>query len=96
MMITFRNRSTDELETMVYRYETDYFLYLGENNHTVQEFRLLIDRRDLRGLISNWRRFKKSFISLERAAGHTGRPLIIEYYLWYELVLKELSKRTVK
>lgn len=57
-------------------------------------FKRLIEARNLGELRANWGRISRAFLLLERKAGHRGRPLILDYYNWYELVLAELARRS--
>jgi hypothetical protein len=91
-----KSRSLADLEKMVYRYETEYFGFVGESNASVLEFREAIENKDIAALMKNWTTFRSNFQELERKAGHDGRPLIMDYYYTYELELKELYKRTKK
>ena len=91
-----KRMSTEELEAMAYKYEQIYFLPLGEGNKSVQEFKDLVEKKDLEALIKNWKRLSRSFRKLEIAAGHTGRPAFMEYYDRHELVLQELRRRKCK
>jgi len=88
-----RTKSKEQLESEVFNYEKEYFSYIGENHVEVREFRSLIENHDLNGIKHKWKKLSKSFGSLERKAGHSGRPLILDYYCWYELALNELTKR---
>ena len=91
-----KTRSLADLEKMVYRYEAEYFKFIGESNAPVLEFRQAIENKDISALIKNWITFRSNFQELERKAGHDGRPLIMDYYYTYELELEELQKRTNK
>ena len=88
-----KTKPTNELEYIVYKYEHEYFRYIGEYNESVKQFKLLIEKRDLNGLLRNWSKLSKSFMKLESAVGYIGRPLIFEYYHWCDLFLKELKRR---
>lgn len=85
----------DDLERMVFRYETEYFKFIGEENKPVLEFKELIEKRDISTLYYKWKSsFVGSFIDLERKAGNNGRSMLGEdYYPGYDLELKELYKR---
>jgi hypothetical protein len=91
-----KSRSLADLEEMVYRYEAEYFKFIGESNASVLEFRQAIENKDISALIKNWITFRSNFQGLEREAGHDGRPLIMDYYYTYEQELNELYKRTKK
>ena len=88
-----RQKTNEELDTEIFRYEKDYFAFIGEEKPEVKEYKDLIERRDFASIRKNWRRLSGAFVGLERQAGHKGRPLIMDYYLWYELSLKEMQKR---
>lgn len=90
-----RRKTRYELEQMVYRYEPEYFSYIGNHNAEVIVFKTLIEQRDLQGIRKSWRNLSRSFLKLERKAGHRGRPLIMEYYCWYELSIRELNSRRI-
>jgi hypothetical protein len=81
------------LEKEVFHFAEDYFSFIGYENAEVQEFRDLINKKDLAGIRRNWKRLSKSFIGLERRAGRKGRSLILDYYCWYDMWVNELHKR---
>jgi hypothetical protein len=83
----------DALHNTVFRYESDYFAYLGEHHSEVQRFRSAVVKRDLSELRGAWDNLKLRVHILEREAGHTGRPLIMDYYFWYEYDIEELERR---
>jgi hypothetical protein len=83
-----------EIEALVYRYEVDYFRFIGEDNGSVQAFRQQIEAKDLASLSANWPKFRADFTALERKAGHKDRPLIMDFYYEYEVQIKELQNRT--
>ena len=85
--------SIEELERTVYRYEGAYFKFIGKQNEPVREFRKLIENKDIFTLHKKWDSFQADFQDLERKAGHSGRPLIMDYYYGFELELRELYKR---
>ena len=89
-------RSLTELEDLVYRYETEYFKLIGENNESVVEFRQAIENKDISALNKNWLTLRSSFRALERTAGHSDRPLIMDFYNDYEIQIKELYLRKRK
>jgi hypothetical protein len=82
-----------DLERRAFRFEETYFQSIGVDHPDVLTFKHLIETADLSELRSNWGRLSRAFMRLERRAGHRGRPLIMEYYNWYELVLAELARR---
>jgi len=86
-------KSDDELAAEVFRYEKDYFSFIGEDNAEVKEFKNLTENHEFESIRRNWRRLSGAFCGLERKAGHSGRPLIMDYYLWYEIALKEMRRR---
>ena len=88
-----RNLSDEELKARVFRFEPRYFDYIGSGDAAVLEFRRLVDTRDLRGIKARWESLQRSFLRLERRAGHRGRPLVLEYYNLYELGYRELMRR---
>ena len=91
-----KSKSLAEIEKMVFRYETEYFKLIGEDNESVREFRQAIEAKDLLALNKNWSTLRADFIALERKAGHNDRPLIMDYYYTYEIELRELQKRNRK
>ena len=86
-------KSNEELIKEVFSFEEGYFSFIGEENPEVIEFKTLVLKKDLEAIKSNWKRLSKKFSKLEKKAGHTGRPLILDYYCWYEMWLNELSNR---
>ena len=86
-------KSNEELIKEVFSFEEGYFSFIGEENPEVIEFKTLVLKKDLESIKSNWKRLSKKFDKLEKKAGHTGRPLILDYYCWYEMWLNELSNR---
>lgn len=88
-----RRMTRDELERSVFRYADGYFRFIGPEHPDVQAFKRLVEARDLAGIRDNWSRLSRSFERLERQAGYRGRPLIMDYYDWYELDLRELARR---
>lgn len=88
-----RQKTHHELEQLAFRYEDDYFNYIGSEHPEVIAFRTLTEHKDLQGIRKRWNQLSSSFVKLEKKAGHRGRPLIMDYYHWYELVLRELDRR---
>lgn len=82
-----------ELERRAFRFEESYFLNIGIDHTEVLTFKHLVETADLSGLRTKWRPLSRAFMRLERSAGHRGRPLIMDYYNWHELVLAELARR---
>lgn len=88
-----QQKSDDELAAEVFRYEKDYFSFIGEDTAEVKEFKSLTENKEFESIRRSWRRLSGAFCGLERKAGHSGRPLIMDYYLWYEIALKEMRRR---
>jgi len=91
-----RQKNLEELKKDVFQFAEEYFFYLGNEHRTVKEFKNLVQAQDLSGIKRNWKRLSSDFRTLERKAGHTGRPLIMDYYCWYEMSVNELIRRTRK
>jgi len=92
-----KRMSTEELQAEAYEYPKDYFLFLGEGNKSVQEYKDLVEKKDLEALIKNRRRLSRSFRRLEIATGYYGgRSGFMEYYDGKKLVLQELRRRKSK
>ena len=85
--------SVERLEKTVYRYEPEYFKFIGEENEVVREFRKVIENKDIATLHKKWGSFSEKFMALESKAGYKDRPLILDYYAGYELEVRELYKR---
>jgi hypothetical protein len=90
-----RRKSRQDLERSVFRYENEYFSYIGAEHPEVERFRALTEQKDLQGIRRDWNKLSRLFVTLERKAGHRGRPLIMDYYNWYELELRELNRRGI-
>ena len=88
-----RQKTREELEQSVFRYEQGYFDFIGRDHPDVIAFKKLLESRDLHGIRKSWRKLSSTFRGLEHKAGYSGRPLIMDYYHWYELDLKELARR---
>jgi hypothetical protein len=82
-----------ELERSVFRYEQDYFGYIGHDHPDVTAFRSLVESRNLEGIRAHWQDLSRAFMRLETKAGHHGRPVLLDYYWAYELAVAELSRR---
>src|SRR5215218_4307867 len=80
-----RGMSTEELEKQVFMYPSGYFAYIGEGDPAVIRFREIVEARDLSALSREWRSLERTFRGLEHKAGHSGRPLIMDYFFWYDL-----------
>lgn len=86
--------SLRELERKVYRYHTEYFKFIGEENEMVLEFKKAVENKDFLTLYDKWESsFVESFVALERKAGYNSRPMLMDYYFGYELEIKELYER---
>lgn len=88
-----RSLSTEELERETFSCPRDYFEFLGESNPSVIRFREIAEARDLNALSQEWKSLEKDFRLLEHQAGHSGRPLIMDYFFWYDLNIKALRER---
>ncbi len=88
--------STESLKKAVFRYEKDYFKEINENDPAVVRFREIIEKQDILALRKEWPKLSGRFGQLEREAGHQGRPLMLDYYCWYELDIDVLRKRMRK
>jgi len=91
-----RQKNLEELKKEVFRFAEGYFSYIGNDHKAVREFKDLVQAQDLSGIKRNWKRLSSDFRTLERKAGQRGRPLIMDYYCWYEMPINELTKRTIK
>ena len=88
-----RRTGTPELERMVYHVPSDYFDYIGPHRASVTAFRDLVERKDLAMLDRQWPALEKDFLAAEREAGHSGRPLVMDYLLDYREHVRELMRR---
>jgi hypothetical protein len=88
-----RDMSTEELKSAVFTYHNEYFDFIGHGDESVRRFKMLLLDRDIQSLKREWKSFEKTFRKLEIAAGHQGRPLIMDYYLDYIYAAKLLEKR---
>jgi hypothetical protein len=91
--IGLKEKSDEELQKVVFRYESAYFDYLGHEDPEVTRFREIINAKDLNELCRNWKQFSRSFRKLERETGYRGRPLILDFYNWHEMAISELKRR---
>lgn len=93
----FRNKlekmSLKELKQVTFEEKEAYFNYLSQDNPIVKRFRQLIRSEDIENLIKEWPKISRQLVDLERKNGHTGRPLILDYYGWYEIALSVLDKK---
>lgn len=85
--------STETLEKRAYRYETEYFQFIGEDHEEVREFKKLIETRDIVALHKKCSSLMKAFVRLEPKTGYYGPPMLMDYYSDYELYVKELHQR---
>ncbi len=85
--------STTELENVVFTIHDSYFAELGEPNAAIAEFRSLVAKRDLDALVKRWPALQRAFLSLERIAGHRGRPALYDYYFRYLAAVRVLRDR---
>ena len=88
-----RKLSLEELENQAFRFENEYFEFLGTGNKAVIRFQSLIESRDLPSLRREWKGLERNFRRLERKAGHKDRPLIFDYYGAQSTIFTELSRR---
>jgi hypothetical protein len=88
-----RHKTKEELQKEVFYFADDYFSFIGYEHAEVQEFKDLVNKKNLTGIKANWKRLSNSFRRLEGKSGHKGRPLIMDYYCWYEMAINELRKR---
>lgn len=85
--------SLEAIKNTVFRYDKEYFSAIGENDSAVVRFHELIKKEDIISLSKEWKKLSNRFVQLERETGHEGRPLIMDYYHWYELDIKEMKER---
>lgn len=78
-----REMSIKELKSLLFTYHKEYFDFIGHDHETVKRFKMLTDNQDIKCLKAEWKLFEKTFRKLEHAAGHSGRPIIMDYYLDY-------------
>ena len=71
----------------------EYLDYVGRDQLSVRTFVSLIDARDLTELYRQWPALEKDFLRGERAAGHRGRPLIMDCMYQYRGYVRELKRR---
>lgn len=89
-------KSLNDLKLEVFRYEKEYFDFIGNNHDDVVTFRRLVDEENLKELARQWGGLSNKFRILEADTGHKGRPLIMDYYLDYDQAVKMLIKRTTQ
>lgn len=87
-------KSLEQLEKEVFRFENAYFNYIGQESPEVKKFKSYIDSKNLTEIKTNWKALSSRFRYFERNVGHTGRPMLFDYYCWYEDAVNELSKRS--
>jgi len=88
-----RGLSTNELTQRTFQYPTKYFEYIGESHPSVIRFREIVEAKDLSAMSREWKSLEKDFLKLEHQAGHSGRPLIMDYLFWHDLNIKALRER---
>ena len=95
-----RKMSTDELQRIVFGrasaegFDFDWYLdYVGRDRPSVRRFLTLIEARDLPRLYREWPALEKDFLRGEDAAGHRGRPLIMDCMFHYRSYVRELMRR---
>ena len=89
-----RRMSTPDLERSVWRYEPDYFNWLGPDEPCVIEFRQVTESRDIGRLQARWPALEAEFWRLERRVGHRGRPMIMDFYAEQSQAIAELARRS--
>jgi len=90
-----RKLSLPELERHVFRYNSEYFKLIGEEKESVLEFKKIIENKDIASLHKKWNSdLSGSFLVLEKETGYVGRPMLMDYYYFYELEIKELYRRS--
>ena len=85
--------SREELEKIVYKVDGEYFEFIGTEHKCVKEFVSMVEKRDLEAISTNWKKMSGQFRKLELQAGHEGRPLIMDYYGFYEQEIKALRRK---
>lgn len=88
-----RSLGLKDLQEETLCYHKKYFTNINENDPSVIRFKELIEKRNIKELRKEWKKLSRKFLDLERKAGFKGRPLIMDYYHWYELNLDELIRR---
>jgi hypothetical protein len=88
-----RRATTAELEHAVLEVPMDYLEFIGLQRSSVVRFRELVERKDLALLYKEWPKLEKDFLAGEREAGHSGRPLIMDYLLDHRAYIRELKRR---
>lgn len=94
--LRMRRLSTAELEALVFHLPDEYFSFIGLELPAVQEYLELVGSRDLQKLNQRWPQLQRAFHSAEIAAGHSGRPLITDYFLDHHAAIRELLLRELK
>ena len=95
-LLTYRrihSLSTAELEAKVFSEPQEYFEHLGTDTQSITEYIGLVRSRNLHRLHDDWPRLKKAFLKAEVRAGHSGRPLLFDYFLDYGAYTSELLRR---
>jgi hypothetical protein len=91
-----RSLPDDELAKLAFEDLTEYFNFIGTENEAVQRYLELVDNRDIEKLCREWNRLATAFVSLEREAGHQGRPLLMDYGFSDGRYLKAFRRRLRK
>ncbi|MDH4100450.1 MAG: hypothetical protein OEV28_07735 [Nitrospirota bacterium] len=91
-----RKMTPEELKAHVFSYHKEYFDFIGADNEAVRRFKELTEKSDLDSLRKEWKSLETTFRRLERAAGHEGRSLIMDYYLNHSYAIKLLNKKLRK
>ena len=86
-----RSLSMSELESYIFTFHEAYFNVIGVDRAEVQDFKALLELRDLDAISRKWLKLRKEFIKFEREAGHKGRPLIMDYYDNYRYAVKRFE-----
>ena len=88
-----RNVPTAELVDSKETIPWDYFDFIGRQLPEALEYTNLVESGNYSKIYAHWPRFEKAFRNAEIAAGHKGRPLIMDYYLNYRRYLREYLRR---
>ena len=90
-----RRLTVEQLTAQAFRFETDYFEFIGLSEDPVVRFRKIAESHDLAALSDSWKSLSREFRTLERKAGHRDRPLLFDYYYDQDAVIAELMRRRV-
>ena len=91
-----RRLSTADLERLVFQVPDEYLSFIGSDTPSIREYVQLVGSRDLQKLYKRWPKLQKAFRSAEIAAGHRGRPLVMEYFFDHHAAIRELMLREMK